>query len=64
MRGLSGAAVPHVTVYLSTVSVPITVLLCSGPLLCGFNVLVKRLKMTPMFFSSVCTTAAYAGIAP
>ena len=34
-------AVPNVTVYPSTASVPITVLLNDGPLLCGFNVAVK-----------------------
>ena len=31
-------AVPNVTAHPSTASVPITVLLCNGPLLCGFNV--------------------------
>ena len=31
-------AVPNVTAHPSTVSVPITVLLYGGPLLCGFNV--------------------------
>jgi len=31
-------AVPNVTVHPSTTSVPITVLLYNGPLLCGFNV--------------------------
>ena len=36
-RGLGGAglAVPYVTAHLSTASVPITVLLNNGPLLCG-----------------------------
>jgi len=33
--------IPNVTVHPSTVSVPITVLLCNGPLLCGFNVPIK-----------------------
>ena len=32
-------AVPNLTAHLSTASVPLTVLLHSGPLLCGFNVL-------------------------
>jgi len=32
-------AVPNVTAHPSTASVPITVLLCDGPLLCGINVL-------------------------
>jgi len=44
LRGLSGGhspprpllAVPNVTAYPSTASVPITVLLYNGPLLCGF----------------------------
>ena len=30
-------AVPNVTAHSSTASVPITVLLYDGPLLCGFN---------------------------
>ena len=37
-------AVPNVTIHPSTASVPITVLLYSGPLLCGFNVPIKRLS--------------------
>ena len=36
-------AVPNVTVHPSTASVPITVLLYDGPLLCGFNVAIKEL---------------------
>jgi len=36
-------AVPNVTAHPSTASVPITVLLYSGSLLCGFNVPVKGL---------------------
>jgi len=36
-------AVPNVTGHLSTASVPITVLLYDGPLLCGFNVAIKGL---------------------
>ena len=38
-------AVPNVTAHPSTVSVPITVLLYGGPLLCGFNVAIKGLRM-------------------
>jgi len=38
-------AVPNVTTHPSTASVPITVLLYSGPLLCGFNVPVKWLSI-------------------
>jgi len=34
-------AVPNVTAYPSTASVPITVLLYNGQLLCGFNVPIK-----------------------
>ena len=37
-------AVPNVTAHPSTASVPITVLLYDGPLLCGFNVAIKGLK--------------------
>jgi len=37
-------AVPNVTVHPSTASVPITVLLYNGPLLCGFNVTIKGLS--------------------
>jgi len=36
-------AVPNVTAHPSTASVPITVLLYDGALLCGFNVAIKRL---------------------
>ena len=36
-------AVPNVTAHPSTASVPITVLLYDGPLLCGFNVTIKGL---------------------
>ena len=36
-------AVPNVTAHPSAVSVPITVLLCDGSLLCGFNVAIKGL---------------------
>ena len=37
-------AVPNVTAQPSTASVPITVLLYDGPLLCGFNVVIKGLR--------------------
>ena len=36
-------AVPNVTAHPSAASVTITVLLYSGPLLCGFNVPIRRL---------------------
>jgi len=38
-------AVPNVTTHPSTVSVPITVLLCNSPLLYGFNVAIKGLTV-------------------
>ena len=37
-------AVPNVTAHPSTASIPITVLLYDGPLLCSFNVAIKRLS--------------------
>jgi len=39
-------AVSNVTAHPSTVSVPITVLLYNGPLLCGFNVATKGLNIS------------------
>ena len=46
-------AVPNVTAHPSTASVPITVLLYNGPLLCSFNAPVKglnnRVKMTRVY---------------
>jgi len=39
----SPLAVQNVTAHPSTASVPITVLLYDGPLLCGFNVAIKGL---------------------
>jgi len=36
-------AVPNVTAHQSTANVPVIVLLYDGPLLCGFNVAIKRL---------------------
>jgi len=38
-------AVPNVTAHPSTASVPVTVLLYNGPLLCGFNVPIKGLNI-------------------
>jgi len=37
-------AVPNVKAHPSTASVPITVLLYDGPLLCGFNLAIKGLN--------------------
>ena len=42
-RGGAWAGCGHVTAHPSTASVPITVLLYDGPLLCGFNVAIKGL---------------------
>ena len=39
-------AVPNVTAHPSTASVPVTVLLYDGPLLCGFNVAIEGLMAT------------------
>jgi len=39
-----GLAVQNVIARPSTASVPTTVLLCNGPLLCGFNVAIKELR--------------------
>jgi len=41
-------AVPNVTARTATVSVPITVLLYDGALLCGFNVAIKELTTLAM----------------
>jgi len=38
-------AVPNVTAHPSTASVPITVLLYDGPLLCDFNVAINGLRI-------------------
>jgi len=38
------SAVPNITAHPSTASVPVTVLLYNGPLLCGFSVPIKGLK--------------------
>ena len=46
-------AVPNVTAHSSTASIPITVLLYDGPLLCGFNVAIKELKLRHLFL--LCT---------
>jgi len=46
-------AVPNVTVYPSTVSIPNTVLLYNSPLLCGFNVPIKWLKRAKMSSDSL-----------
>ena len=41
-------AVPNITARPSTASVPITVFLYDGPLLCGFNVTIKGLNLTEL----------------
>ena len=43
-------AVPNVTAHPSTASVPITVLLYNGPLICGVNVPIKGLKVLSVFY--------------
>jgi len=43
-------AVPNVTAHPSMASVPITILLYSGPLLCGFNVGIKGLMCAIVFW--------------
>ena len=45
--------VPNVTAHPSTASVPITVLLYNGPLLCGCNVAIKGLKFAASALSCV-----------
>jgi len=47
-------AVPNVTAHPSTASVPITVLLYDGPLLCGFNVANKGLSNKLLSSRSQC----------
>jgi len=55
-------AVPNVTAYPSTVSVPITAWLYNGPLLCGFNVPINGLSQHEDFCtgSKVRCVAAHA----
>jgi len=48
----SPLVVPNVTAHPSTASVPITVLLYNGSLICGFNVLMKRLNQHCSFNST------------
>jgi len=52
-------AVPNVTAYPSTASVPITVLLYSGPLLCDFNVPVKGFRCTQKLACSMQLSLMY-----
>ena len=47
-------AVPNVTAHPSTASVPITVLLYDGALLCGFNVAIKGLIHLVRGISCLC----------
>ena len=46
-------AAPNVTAHRSTASVPITVLLYNGPLLCGFNVPFKGLRKVEVILHPV-----------
>ena len=64
-------ALPNVTAHPSTANVPITVLLYGGPLLCGFNVVIKGLSprrkrrdftrwcCCPSVWLSVCSSVAW-----
>ena len=45
--------VPNETAHPSTASVPITILLCNGPLLCSFNVPIKGLKLRRLILSEL-----------
>jgi len=47
-------AVPNVTAHPSTASVPITVLLYDGPLICGFNAAIKGLMWTTEMIERYC----------
>ena len=65
-RGLGGlqsrpvpSAVPNVTAHPSTASVPITVLLYDGPLLCGFNVAIKGLTRPESYPTQSNVVPAY-----
>ena len=55
-------ALPNVTAHPSTASVPITVLLYSGPWLCGFNVPIKGLNMLGSNTLWWCRGACFAVI--
>jgi len=48
-----------VTAHPSTASVPITVLLYNGPLLCGFNVPIKGLTLVQDGFQPTCARSHY-----
>ena len=54
--GQAPLAVPNVTAHPSTASVPVTVLLCDGPLLCSFNVGIKGLTSLHLwnYFAGFC----------
>ena len=57
-------AVPNVTAHPSTASVPITILLYNGPLICGFNVPFKGLtaSASEVDYRSVCQQSWSQGI--
>ena len=56
-------AVPNATAHPSTASVPITVLLYDGPLLCGFNVAIKGLMchLGAVYRRCTCRTRTMCG---
>jgi len=49
--------VPNVTAHPSTASVPVTVLLYDGPLLCCFNVAIKGLREYCCLYKTAATKA-------
>ena len=51
----------NVTAHPSTASVPITALLYDGPLLCGFNVVIKGLKLRRTVFYDIFYHLLYSG---
>ena len=55
-------AVSNVTAHPSTASVPITVLLYDGPLLCGFNVAIKGLIITALYVDIYIFTLSSAAV--
>jgi len=46
------------TVHPSTANVPITILLYNGPLLCGFNVSIKMVKLWPNYYLAPAVAGA------
>jgi len=57
-------AVPNVTAHLSAASVPITVLLYDGPLLCGFNVMIKGISISRKRAVRDCAVLLFVRLSP